>query len=55
MEKMKSQNDIKIRDLTWIERFVKTLQNKKFYGELRLNFQKGEIKNYEEIRAGKPD
>ena len=54
---MKSNNntDAKIRDLTWIQRFVKALQNKDFYGELRLIFREGKIKNYEKSQIGKPD
>lgn len=55
MGSMKLQDDIKNRDLTWVERFVKTLQNKDFHGELRLFFSKGKIKNYEETKSGKPD
>ena len=55
MGNMKPQDDIKIRDLTWIQKFVKALQSTDFYGELRLNFYKGEIKNYEQTKSGKPD
>ena len=55
MKNIKSQENIKIRDLTWIEKFVRALQNKDFYGELRLNFHKGEIKNYKQTKSGKPD
>jgi hypothetical protein len=55
MGNMKPQNDIKIRDLTWIQKFVKALQSKDFYGELHLDFYKGEIKNYKQTKSGKPD
>ena len=50
-----SQKEKKRKNLTWLERFVKGLQNKGFYGELVLKFHKGEIKSFQEVKTGKPE
>lgn len=50
-----SDKDKKRKNLTWLQKIVKGLQEKDFYGEFVLVFQKGEIKTYREIKTGKPE
>jgi len=45
----------KRKDLTWLNKFVKSLQSKDFYGQVILDFKAGEIKKYNQNKTGKPD
>lgn len=54
-EKLTDSERKKHKNLTWLARFVKSLQDKDFYGQLVLDFKAGEIKKYNQNKTGKPD
>ena len=48
-------SELKNRNLTWLEKFAKSLQRQKFYGKLELTYRQGKIIGCKKTESIKPE